>query len=168
MATLDETLSTLVACLCDQLASNPNPPAECCLISASPVIPKCCVGFAWVRPVTVFPTDNFPSQGYDTSNNCLPPSWGVTVELGVSRCAPGNCDPTGNPCCSAEATSLTQALADRRAMTVALQCCLVAAVPLLKSRDIEMGAWTLNDPTGGCRQGTMQATIRFDETCDCS
>lgn len=168
MASLDEVLSTLVACLCDQLGDGANPPDQCCLVSAPPIIPKCCVGVAWVRPVTVFPTDNFPNAGYDPNNLCLPPSWGVTVELGVARCAPGFCDPTGNPCCASEAASLTQALADRSAMIKSLQCCLIAAVPGLKSRDVLLGTWTLGDPTGGCRHGILQATIRFDETCTCS
>lgn len=161
-----EILSTLIACLCEKLAlSTGGAPAQCCLISSPAVIASCCAGFAWVRPVGSFPTDVFPAQAY-TPTRCLPPTWGLSVELGVARCAPTSCDQQGNPCCEKEATAVTVALSDFDAMKKAVLCCLPAATGLLLD-EIEIGPWVVGGSEGGCFASTMTATIRYTDNCAC-
>jgi hypothetical protein len=59
----------LLACLCEALSTNPNPPAQCCLRVGDVVYAdfnqyqdQCCDGLAYVRVVRIYPTSEFPSQ----------------------------------------------------------------------------------------------------------
>lgn len=153
-------LDELSACLCAQLIDSiGGSPAICCVVSSAPVIPSCCDGFAWVRATGIFPTTAFPSPGY-TPERCLAPDWILSVEMGVSRCAPASCDALDNPCCDNEATAVAVQLSDWAAMREAFFCCFTEAAGLQLDQ-VEIGPWNPGQPSGGCVESTMTASIRF-------
>jgi hypothetical protein len=157
-----DLLSAILACYCQQLNLNPNPPSECCLVTGAPVVGDCCAGFAWVRVLNIYPTRSFPALD-QTPDRCIPPVWAMQVELGIDRCAPAICDTAGNPCCDSELVGVAQQLLDRDAMIRALYCCLPAldepGAPRMD--EILTGPWVANGAEGGCYSSTMTATIRF-------
>lgn len=164
MATAQQLIDIIEACYCAALASNPNPPAQCCLVASNPVVPDCCDGSAWVRPTAVTP---LPTE---TATRCIPPSWVLEVELGIRRCAPSTCGNLDNPCCASEDSAVTQTFHDRDAMTEALLCCLPGSTdgglyPMMD--DIIVGAWTVIDSDGACYGSRMTAQIRFYNGCAC-
>lgn len=164
--TPEDILRLLAACFCEQLAASAGgAPGTCCVLAQEPVVADCCAGFAWVRPVTAFPSDHFPAPGAEP-NRCAPPVWGMGVEIGVTRCAPEPCSSVGNSCCDAESDALAVLMSDFNAMQTALLCCLTPRNGDLGKDEVVIGSWT-NTSTGGCMISKMTATIRFLNGCSC-
>lgn len=159
--TPEEIIFNLADCLCAVLEDGENPVASCCVVAAAPVIPRCCDGFAWVRATgaQVVP--------YEVRQRCLPPVWSLGVELGISRCAPGFCDATSNPCCENEAAAALVLMADFATLQRTLLCCLPAIDGAPKLDQITITGWTVEDPEGGCVTGRMLANIEFFNNCAC-
>lgn len=97
----------LLACLCNELSLNPDPPAECCLRAGDLVIHDvdgeagldkvCCPGLAYVRIGPVFNSTEFPNP--DVRNDrCLSLRRAVEFTIGVVRCVPGIGTPEGPSC----------------------------------------------------------------------
>src|SRR5687768_14387744 len=87
--------NTLLDCLTEALAANPNPPLRACLRVGEEVAQDislyeddCCEGLAYVKVNTMYPSDNFPDPQERPRGNCLTESWVVDLEMGVFRCAP--------------------------------------------------------------------------------
>lgn len=163
----------LLACLCIALEANHTPenrPAHCCLrvgeaVSADASLYEdlCCEGLAWVRIDGVFASnDEFPNP--DTQSvvtGCGVYAWGVTLEMGVMRCAPTG-DISTIPTCD-EWTALAVNVAnDTRAMRDAM-CCLIEQ---LDPSSVAIGSWAPLPTTGGCSGGAWQITVQVMNDCE--
>lgn len=157
----EEILFNLGDCFCALLAAGSAPPASCCVITADPVIPDCCSGFAWVRSTGALVVP------YDVRQRCLPPVWALGVELGISRCAPATCGNLANPCCENEAAAVLVQLADFASMQRALLCCLPAIAGGPKLDQINIISWAVDEPEGGCVTARMLANIEYYNQCAC-
>lgn len=148
-------MAAVVACFCKQLASSlGGAPAACCLVSGKPAVPSCEKGFAWARLISAYPSVTFPQQMV-TPQRCLIDTWGLKVEIGITRCAPAPCDQLSNACCDAEAKAAAILMDDFRAMRRVWTCgCLGIA-----SDKLVVGDWAVYGPEGGCQGSTMKATI---------
>jgi len=132
MALIDEA-NRLLDCLCEQLAANPNPPAECCLRVGGPVIHDvdgqissdkvCCPGLGYVQIGSKYPSSNFPAPDQEPAkrNNCMPVAFAAELTFGVIRCVPGMGTPQG-PTCDDWTAAATQDALDLEAMGRALCC----------------------------------------------
>lgn len=156
-----EILFNLGDCLCTALGDSGNPVGRCCVVAVAPSIPNCCEGFAWVR------TTGAVVVPYDPRQRCLPPAWAMGVELGITRCAPGQCAELSNPCCENEAAAALVLLSDFAALQRALLCCLPAISGGPKLDQITITSWTVEDPAGGCVTGKMLATVQYYNNCAC-
>lgn len=156
-------LTRLTACFCASLTDSVGgAPADCCLVSAAPVVAECCAGFAWVRVVSIAPVNQTPSR-------CIPPTMVMTVELGIDRCAPALCGGLSNPCCASEAEAANVMLGDFAAMQLALGCCMPVKDYSGPAMDqIVLGPWQVGPPEGGgCLRNIMTATITYANQCAC-
>lgn len=165
----------LLACLCFELNSRPNPPQICCLRGGEAVIQdagilldECCKGQAYVRIVGVSPTGHggeapFPSPSTDFPvTGCGVPAWNLVLEVGVFRCAP-----TGSAnlpaTCAAWNTAVALQQQDMVAVKAAI-CCLIAT---LDPQSVAIGTWEPQGPDGGCLGSTWQITVEVDNCEGC-
>lgn len=165
--TPEELIFKVSQCFCEQLAlSIGGAPAACCVVSSDPVIPNCCAGFAWVRITGIRPVA-------PQNDRCIPASWALEVELGISRCAPPVCgDGAQNPCCDNEAAAVNVQMGDWAAMVRALGCCLLARptdpyADYISGDEVIYGSFRVDDPGGGCVTVRMDAAIKFWNNCSC-
>lgn len=155
--------------MCARLASQPNPPAECCLRvgdvaqDAGEYEDKCCSGLAWVRVTGIFPTGvGFPNPETDFPvDGCGTKAWGVTLQVGVFRCAPVGTAARG-PSCEEWTAATVQVLDDDHAVRLAL-CDLIE---LKDPGTVSIGQWADIGPIGGCTGGYRTVVILVDE-CEC-
>lgn len=161
-----DLLAALSACLCENLAStSAGAPGACCVVATAPVVPDCCPGIGWVRVVSAYPSQAFP-QPDPRGDRCRPPVWAMVVELGVDRCAPSPCEAMSPACCEMELAAALDQLSDFDALRLTLVCCLPAATDL-RLDEIVLGVWTVGESQGGCLRSTMQATVRWVDSCSC-
>lgn len=150
--------NALLACLVEQLALNPDPPANACLRAGQQVIHDvnlenssdlvCCPGLAYVRIGTVFPSTDFPSP--DTRNDkCLSLARAAELTAGVVRCVPNMAAPAG-PDCTDWTTAAIHDANDMDALFKAL-CCWTDTAEFKSVR--------------GRRWAAQQSTV--DQTADC-
>lgn len=163
-------LAGSLACLEDAVARVENPPKYVSIrpgiafsAGLSQMEDECCEGSAWIRVVSISPTDNFPSPRGDASN-CAPVALAVVLELGVLRCRPvtaaGDASKIVTSAQWAEVSRLVMndAAALRRAA-----CCMVA----LAGNGV-IGTWSPEAVEANCVGGTMTVTIQApncDITC---
>lgn len=163
MATVDDILSNIRDCFCILLAESPGgSPASCCITAGTPVIADCCAGFAWVRLVSGYPTQTFPSHA-NITNNCMVDTWALNVEVGVARCAAQPCDTAGNVCCDANEAANDILMGDFKAMRALFSCGCTG----LDTREFVVGNWTVGTPAGGCIDSRMTAVVLTSGNCDC-
>lgn len=162
----------LLACLCAELALNPDPPANCCLRAGQLVIADvdgttgidkvCCPGLAYVRIGTVFPSSEFPAV--DTLPNkrggCFPVAWAAELTMGVVRCIPGMGTAEG-PTCADWTLAATHDANDQDAMRRAL-CCW--------SEGLRRNTLTLVQPSvvemqADCIERTMPVLMSLPKCC---
>lgn len=125
---------------------------------------ECCQGSAWIRVVSITPTDTFPAAA--GVGNCGPYALAVEIELGILRCAPtrSDIDPsmivTGQQHYDAARLVMNDAAALRRTA-----CCIAA---LEDVGNYLIGQWTPQQVEANCMGGTMNMTIQApacDFTC---
>lgn len=164
--------NALLTCLCEQLALNPAPPADCCLRTGDQVIQDvdaeistdkvCCPGLAYVRLGTMYPSSDFP--GADTepakNNGCFPIQWAVELTMGVVRCIPGMATAQG-PDCTDWTLAATHDANDMDAMRKAL-CCWGPQLP--KGRLWLAGASTVT-MAGNCIERMLPVTLQIPKCC---
>lgn len=163
----------LLTCLCEalplEMAAN-KVPEQCCfrsgeIVSADASVYEdlCCSGLAWVRPVTMFSSgEDFPNP--DTAvvtNACGPYAWGLTLEMGVMRCAPTGTMST-IPTCTDWTDLNTDIFNDAKAMRRAI-CCLTAQ---FDPSSVAIGTWTPLPTSGGCAGSTWQVTVQIINDCE--
>lgn len=162
-----DILAALIACFCENLAlTTRGAPANCCIVATDPVVPDCCPGFAWVRILSAYPSQNFP-QADARADRCRPPVWAMQVELGVDRCAPSPCDAMSASCCTAETDAALDQLSDFEAFRRTLGCCLTLSTDLGLD-EVVMGVWSTGVSQGGCLRSTQTALIRWIDICPCA
>lgn len=170
MATFFELEVALAACLETALAAGPNPPEEVCivpgedgrlLLSLGTAENLCCNGHAWVRMANVQPVVD-PSNLNDQFGPCGVSVWGVTYELGVTRCFPFG-DVQKGPTCDEKFAIAQQTAADELAMRKAI-CCFT---PQLDSGRFAIGEYQPFGPDGGCVGGIRTVTAYVDD-CACA
>lgn len=164
--------NSLLACLCEQLALNPDPPAECCLLAGDQTIhdinaatggdKTCCPGLAYVRIGNVFPATNFPEPDTVPAKgvNCFPVGWGVELTMGVVRCIPGIGSLEG-PDCTDWGVAATHDANDVDAMRRAL-CCWGVTLP--KTRLWLAGVSSVS-MTADCIERQMPVAVSFPKCC---
>lgn len=155
------------------LAANPNPPAHSSIRPG--IIPPedlsglsdlCCEGAAWVREVVAFPTAAFPTPLEAANRLCSdPPSYGITVEMGVYRCvAMGSVSEMITDDDWTQA--VTQVTNDQEAMRIAARVMQQEApfgypgITWALNQSFVMGNWEPVESEGGCCGGTQQFTIQ--------
>ena len=126
------------------------------------VLDYCCPGVAWVRPITTYPTTNFPNP-IPGEIRCPPPGWAATIELGIARCVTALPDSAGNlPEPEAVAHDASVANYDRSAI---IQAAICGIAPLYDSQ-VALDQWTPLETQGGCMGSTMNVTIPYCYPCD--
>lgn len=158
----------LAACLCGEIENSDVPPVcECGVIHGSTVsLDYCgqgqcdgeCGGQAWVRPVDIYPSVNFPNR--DTSrSNCNSPL-AVRIEIGIVRCVPvGRNNPVGGytpPTKEELEASARLQMADMAVMYRAISCCFGGT----KDVDYFVEAYTPLVPQGGCGGGAFTVVVQ--------
>lgn len=171
----------LLACLCEEIQNQPNPPALCCYRvgteiahDAGPWVDQCCEGIAYVSLGNTNPSNTFPENDIArqaSTNGCGPPSWAQLFRVGIIRCVPTGDDAGNPPTCddwnAAGAQNIVDAFTLRQ-----VECCMRAWVKnnegLFLGMGVIMGAQTQGNPLGGCVERSFDITIQFPNDCDCS
>lgn len=134
--------------------------------SISPTQDECCQGLAWLRPVSISPTNVFPTPE-STWQACPPGELAVEVELGMLRCAPfmaeGSSDADLLIVTEGQwATTTSRVLADAAAMRRAA-CCMIAL-----GYSVFVGSWSPVAVEANCTGGTLRITVAVpfcERTC---
>lgn len=151
-------LSSMVDCLCEELAASYGPdPCFCGLVPAALVAMDFCdcggisCGMAWVRLDSIYPSRRFADQTTDA--RCGDPL-AVRINVGVTRCLPGP-DARGNPPDAvAQAEAVAVQMADMAAMRRAVACCLP------QSTKYVLGTYQPLGPSGNCGGGVWTVTVQ--------
>lgn len=126
---------------------------------------ECCQGLAWVRPVLFVPSSaTFPQQDEQPVPGGTR-SWAITLEMGVSRCAPTP-NETSIPS-SAEWNTVVETIMDDAAAMRRAICCFIDLDPVKRKKFTLPLQWQPLDVEGGCVGGTLQVVVR-GPACDCS
>lgn len=169
----------LLTCLCTALydvhtAESGNRPGSCCLRAGDLIgedigynYDECCSGLAYVNVGEFYPTGSsgaqFPNPETDVAfSGCGPVAWGLSLTMGVMRCAPMGSTSLPPTCDEWTAASRLQLL-DAQAMRKAL-CCLVDS---LDPGAVAGGRWVARGTEGGCLGGTMTVQVMVDAMCGC-
>lgn len=164
-------LVQLGSCLATWFEAQPDPPQFVGLRwgDYAPLIAlrmdEACAGICWVRFVSVGDASQaFPATG-GISNPCGPGLWGVSVEIGVARCAaqwPGPDDEL--PDQAAWDELVTQLTADMAVVRRAVRCCAMSQ-PTWKR--LSWGAQTALPVEGNATGSTLALTIPVPDSTDC-
>lgn len=152
-ATLDEVLNEYDAGTCRTfVAPGSAPPWDvCCRCD------KDHEGQAWVAVQRYFPTVTFPGEAA-APLRCKPDQYGVTLNIGVLRCA-STIDDAGNvPSVDLLMDEALKVSRDRTLVQYALLCRFAEDADLYPGQ-IALGAWTPLGPQGGCVGGLTTVTI---------
>lgn len=164
----------LMICFCAALAANTAAdatiamPGRCC-VRAGVDIPldvtvdgfnatdMCCVGEAYVKVISIFPSMVFPEpDAGPLANGCQLQRLTVTLEMGTIRCIQDDKE------CVENELKLRWMLADAQASYVAA-CCWSKRLqdPAVVGRGTKWfaGAWEQAGPDGDCLTGTMQLAV---------
>lgn len=167
----------LLSCLCTQLSSRPNPPANCCLRVGSQVnhdadlfVDLCCEGLAYVSVGDSWPTSQAPDLDVtnQAQDNCRIPSWAVEFRAGVVRCIPVGGENGEMPTCQEWTDAAIQGFYDASALRAAA-CCFKAAanaLPAMDGMSVVIGRQSTVDPLGGCIERNITVTVQIPN-CDC-
>lgn len=162
----------LLDCLEDELALNPDPPADACLRAGDLVIHDidgatsadkvCCPGLAYVRIGGMFPSSNFPEPDTEPGkgNGCFPVSWAVELVMGVVRCVPGMGSAAG-PTCADWTLAATHDANDLDAMRKAL-CCWV---PTLRKGRLWLAQVSTVEMTADCVERQLPLLVQIPRCC---
>ena len=150
----------LAACLCTELTASGLPDVCFCGVLPGAMVAldtcggcgatgKC--GQAWVRLVSVFPSNNFPNP--DSAPTCAS-LLAFELEIGVMRCAPAM-DSRGNPPTVAQQLDAVRLqTADMLAMRRAVACCMGGT-----DNAYFLGTYSPYGPQGGCVGGSWTVVV---------
>jgi hypothetical protein len=160
-------LDAVLLCLEQEIAKVPNPPAVTCMRPGDRVDlliaqgrDECCEGLAWVRLVSVFPSNQFPTQDEGYVKCVL--GWGVRMEIGVARCAPVG-DENQLPSCDDWTAVVNDTTADGAALRrVPMR---LRTLEDFRHRMYVLGGWESMTTEGGCVGGALLLTVQAP-ACD--
>lgn len=115
-------------------------------------------GQAWVRVVSIFPSDAFPSPLVEPVR--CDHGYGVTFELGVVRCVATMGDDGSPPCADDLNRDVAGLLADAHAMREAVDCCFAPTLGFDCGTWVP-GSWSPVGPSGGCGGGVLTVDVAF-------
>lgn len=163
--------NNLLTCLSEQLALNPDAPAQSCLrvgntvlhdVDANGTDTTCCPGLAYVRIGAMFPSSSFPEPDSvpGAGEGCFPVKWAVELTMGVVRCVPGM-GTTAGPSCEDWTLAAIHDTNDMDAMRKAL-CCWQQTLPrmrpwLAQTSTVEM--------TADCIERQMPVLVQIPKCC---
>ena len=163
---------SLLACLAEQLALNPDPPAEACLRAGDTVLHDidagtgtdkvCCPGLAYVRIGRMYPSSNFPEPDTQPAkqDGCFPVMWAVELVMGVVRCVPGM-GSTAGPTCADWTLAATHDANDLDAMRKAL-CCWQ---PTLRRGRLWLAQESTVEMTADCIERQLPLLLQIPKCC---
>lgn len=171
-------MEQLLACLCEQVALQPNPPQHCCFRVGTEIAhdagilqDQCCEGIAYVALGDTWPSsDSFPEQDIvrQAAAHCAPPTWAQAFKVGIIRCAP-----TGNeflpPSCDDWNAAARQNVIDAQTLR-RVACCMRNFVvnngDAFFGMSLVIDRQTQGNPQGGCVERSMTMTAQFPNLCD--
>lgn len=169
-----DVAEALLAYLCAELSSRPNPPDICCLHVGDVVVQDigilldtCCVGQAYVRVAGVYPSSEFPAPEGGAVSPCGLQTWAVALEMGVFRCLPseGSTEPMT---CEQWATSATTAFSDGQALRrAACRMANLTETGTSVALDLSVGQVVPAGPDGNCVGQTLLVTVQVSDDCSC-
>lgn len=123
-------LNTLLDCFCAALATNPKPPAKCCVYWGDPVADiaafgdDCCDGAAYVSLEEFYPSTNlFPDRTIERqSGPCGILAWSVRLKLTTFRCWPVPANVNSRITCEQTTSATDQMFHDAKSMREAFCC----------------------------------------------
>lgn len=171
-------MEQLLACLCEQVALQPNPPQHCCFRVGTEIAHDagiledlCCEGIAYVALGDTYPSsDSFPEQDIvrQAAAHCSPPTWAQAFKVGIIRCTPIG-DQFNAPSCDEWNAAARQNIIDAQTLR-RVACCMRNFV--VNNGDAFFGMsfvierQTQGNPQGGCVERSMTLTAQFPN-CDC-
>lgn len=168
-------LVSLVGCLTDWFAAAVSPITKVGLRYGAEYAPlvgqggqdEACPGLVWVRWANSGDASrNFPSVGGQASP-CGAGVWGVTVEIGVTRCA-GQWPVSGGLPTQATWNAVTLlALADAATVRQAVACCVTASNAPAGWRSVSWGVATPLAIDGNAAGFTQQITVPVMDSANC-
>jgi hypothetical protein len=171
-------MNQLLQCLCEEAASQPNPPQHCCFRVGTTIThdagilqDQCCEGIAYVALGDTFPSsDSFPEQDIvrQADAKCAPPTWAQIFKVGIIRCSPVG-DEFQPPSCDEWNAAARQNVIDAQTLR-RVACCMRDFV--VNNNDLFLGMSLVIDrqvqgnPQGGCVERSMSLTAQFLNSCD--
>lgn len=169
--TLLDDLVALAACVCNELTAIGRPAGCFCGVVHGDEFPvdvgDCsasgvshgCSGSAWVRLMTAYPTDIFPSPA-SVLTNCGT-SMAYQIEVGIARCARAFSERGWEgeaPTVAERLAEADEAIQDMEALRRAILCCWNPN----RDRDIILGSYVPLQSSGGTGGGTWNLFLRRD------
>jgi len=162
----DDTLAfplavELLGCLCAEMPDTVGGDVCWCGLLPGQLVPmdycQCegtnC-GQAWVRIVSVYPSQQFPRQSIDY-RSCADPL-AVELNAGVFRCFPGLDENLHPPTVDQQLEAVRVQMSDQAAIRRAIQCCFGTD----KKRPAILGRYTPLGPAGDCGGGYWAVTVQ--------
>jgi hypothetical protein len=149
-------VTALISCLCEEMVkAGLGPLCLCGPLPGSDIsLDYGTEGMAWVRVASAWPSSSFPSQDPGGRGSCTAPL-AIQLEVGAARCAPSPSEDGDLPTMAEQFEATRLQMADMAAMRRAIQCCQVAD----SHRQMTLGAYTPNGPTGGVLWGTWAVFV---------
>lgn len=151
------SMQALLACLCTELGEA-GWTGECCVSPGAVAWDACCDGggMAWVRLISVFPTDRFPFQGSPVDLSRRDTEWAARIELGAVTCAGAE----GG--CAADGETADAVLGMAEAALRAIACCSASdpAAP-----DMRVAGLEVVGPQGMCAGFTQEVFVSLGVCC---
>jgi hypothetical protein len=171
-------MEQLLACLCEQVALQPNPPQHCCFRVGTEIAHDagilqdlCCEGIAYVALGDTYPSsDSFPEQDIvrQAAAHCAPPTWAQAFKVGIIRCVPTG-DQFLPPSCTDWNAAARQNVIDAQTLR-RVACCMRNFVVnnggIFFGMSFVIERQTQGNPQGGCVERSMTLTAQFPN-CEC-
>lgn len=168
--------TTLLTCLCDAVASQENPPTECCFRVGSEAVADmdsfqdlCCEGFAYVIMGDQWVSINsFPEMDIVRQANarCGIGAWGIEFKIGIFRCIPTGTS-TSMPTCEDWTAAAIQNITDARSLRLAACCFKDTALdmPVMDGMSVVINRQIQGPVQGGCSERSLRIQIQVP-ACD--
>jgi hypothetical protein len=171
-------MDELLSCLCENAASQPNPPQHCCFRvglevahDAGILEDLCCEGLAYVTLGDTYPSStSFPEQDIirQADAKCAPPTWAQVFQVGIIRCVPTGTEFLPPSCDEWNAASRQNVIDAQTLRRVA--CCMrnfiVTSSGQFDGMSLVIDRQVQGTPLGGCVERSMKLTAQFPN-CEC-
>lgn len=166
-------MNQLLACLCEQVALQENPPLHCCFRVGTEIAHDagilqdlCCEGVAYVALGDTYPSsDSFPEADIvrQASAHCAPQTWAQQFKVGIIRCVPTG-DEFLPPSCTDWNAASRQNVIDAQTLR-RVACCMrdfvVNSAGDFLGMSFVIERQSQGNPQGGCVERSMTLTAQF-------